>query len=270
MSWARIDDGLDEHAKVDAMLEADELTALAAVGLWVLTLAGASRRGTDGAVSRRALAKIAPEHGERLAGVLLEAGLFDKAGDGHQIHDFLDWNPSAREARQKRDHISQVRAEAGRRGGLTTATRRQVAERLARIESEGAAPVAEQKPQQRAQQLANPVAEQKASPLPTHPTPSHPSPSRVAAREGRLALAEQIVGVLQRGIDGIPTDEQMKRPKIPVISAALEEHPVPDDVAYAVAVDTRGAVQALGRAPNVAGLFTKKLAAKAAELEAAA
>ena len=105
MSWVRLDDGLDEHAKTDALYEQasnepiteapDELRALAAVGLLALTLANCGRRGTDGFVNGRTLRRLAPVHGAELGSLLREAGFYDDAEGGSQIHDFLDYNPSA-------------------------------------------------------------------------------------------------------------------------------------------------------------------------------
>jgi hypothetical protein len=76
-----------------------------------------------------------------------------------------------------------------------------------------------------------------------------------------VRVAEDVVGILQRGIDGLTCDEPCKRPTVPVVLAALRKYPVSADTAVRVAADTRGTVQAQDRAPNVAGLFAQKLAA---------
>ena len=82
-------------------------------------------------------------------------------------------------------------------------------------------------------------------------------------QQGSLRLAEDIVGVLQRGVDSLTTDEPCKRPTVAVILAALREHPVDAMAAMGVAVETRCTVQSQDRAPNIAGLFRQKLAARA-------
>jgi hypothetical protein len=107
VTWAKMDDGFDEHPKVEALLERDELQALAAIGLWTLTLTSSSRRLTDGQISARNLRRLAPEHGERLAALLTEHGLFDDDPDGLRIHDYLHYNPSRKqiERRRKKDRV---------------------------------------------------------------------------------------------------------------------------------------------------------------------
>jgi hypothetical protein len=42
MTWAKVDDRLHDHPKIDAMLEAGELQGAAALGLWVAALSYAA------------------------------------------------------------------------------------------------------------------------------------------------------------------------------------------------------------------------------------
>lgn len=112
MAWSRLDDGLDEHVKVEALLDEDELRGLAAVGLWTLTLANSARRLTDGNVSTRTLKKLAPRHGQALAELLSEVGMYEVDG-GYRIHDYLHFNPSRAETEEKRRRDSE-RKQAGR------------------------------------------------------------------------------------------------------------------------------------------------------------
>lgn len=96
-------------------------------------------------------------------------------------------------------------------------------------------------------------------------------PTAVVARataavdEGRrdplTQLAVDVVGVLQRGIDGLTTDERCTRPTVPVVLAALRECPVSEVTALEVAQSTRATCQSQDRAPNIAGLFRQNLAA---------
>lgn len=79
-------------------------------------------------------------------------------------------------------------------------------------------------------------------------------------------IADVVLGVLQRTVDGLAIEEGCKPPSRSAVLAALEEHPVSDSDALEVAQDTRGAVQAQNRAPNIAGLFASKLAQHAATL----
>lgn len=108
MPWTRLDDGLDEHRKVEALIEENELRGLAAVGLWVLTLTNSNRRLTNGEVSTTTLRKIAPRHGPGLAARLAEVGLYD---DGYAIHDYLDYNPSRSSVEEKRRKDSERKAQ---------------------------------------------------------------------------------------------------------------------------------------------------------------
>lgn len=117
MSWAKIDDHLAHHPKI--VRAGNE-----AVGVWIRAISWCTAHETDGEIARETL--------EGLTGTarfatcirqLLLAGLLHKTGrDKYAIHDFLEWNPSAKESQEYRDHISKVRSEAGRIGGLKSAS----------------------------------------------------------------------------------------------------------------------------------------------------
>lgn len=85
----------------------------------------------------------------------------------------------------------------------------------------------------------------------------------------RHRLAEQIRGLLQRGIDGLTSNESAKRPTREAILAALVEHDPRLDVAMRVAIEVRSVAQAQNRAPNIAALYRQKLAAATVRREAA-
>lgn len=345
MSWARIDDGLDEHPKVDSMLDSSEIEALAAVGLWVLTLANSSRRGTDGHVTPRTLTRIAPEHGPRLAEALEAAGLYDRADVGYDIHDFLDYNPSAKVARGKQERISEVRAEAGRKGAeekwrreaIKQAERQAVASRLgvtagevvmsaceycataikvdwsdekrvrfldedgrATPELDHVQPVSQggqndpdnlvlaclpcnrskcgntpdEWPGNPSGNGAGNLPDGKPAPDPTRPDPSRPGPSPspahahaspvagAATGTGSLpVIAGEIASFLQRTVDGL-TGEDYCRPVSPAaVLDVLVAYPASPEVVWAIAQDARGTAQSQNKAPNIVGLFKRKLAA---------
>jgi hypothetical protein len=150
VSWAKVDDGLDEHTKVEAlfdghvelgMLEGDalqELAALAAVGLWTLSLANSSRRLTNGRVTKRVLRAIAPTTHQLLADQLVAVGMFDPDQETGSvvIHDYLDHNPSRDKVLEQRE----TRAEAGRLGGQRSGeARRRQAKPEAKAEANGSA-----------------------------------------------------------------------------------------------------------------------------------
>jgi len=115
-------------------------------------------------------------------------------------------------------------------------------------------------------------------PDPTRPDPEGSSPAvderapaptaAQAAANGRTTssstidtndLAEHIRGILQRGLDGLTTDERCKPPTVDAILAALEKHSPTKDTAIAVAIEVRSIAQAQNRAPNIAALYEQKL-----------
>ncbi len=98
MTWVRIDDELPGNEKVDQ-------AGLEAMGAWLLAGAWSSKRGTDGFIPTATALKIAPLrvwHRLRDAKARHEHGLFEERPDGWQMHDFLDYNPSAREVEAER------------------------------------------------------------------------------------------------------------------------------------------------------------------------
>lgn len=115
MAWGKMDDGFDEHPKVVAMLDEDDLaTAGVAIGLWTLCWTWAHRntrkRGKvpgllPPGLPRRYLGPLAKD----AAQMLVKHRLWDPQEDGGWlIHDFGDYLPT--------DELRAARAEAGRRG----------------------------------------------------------------------------------------------------------------------------------------------------------
>ena len=114
MTWLKIDDGFAEHRKIAGLTDG-------AFRMHVAGLCYAARNETDGFVPV-AVAK-ALGGSERKAAELISAGLWHLAGgetlacapcdraleatrwsaSGWVIHDFLQFNPSAADARRKRD-----------------------------------------------------------------------------------------------------------------------------------------------------------------------
>jgi hypothetical protein len=75
----------------------------------------------------------------------------------------------------------------------------------------------------------------------------------------RQRLAEQIRGLLQRGIDGLTPDDAAKRPTRDAILTTLAEHDPAPQVAMRVAIEVRSIAQAQNRAPNITALYAQKL-----------
>lgn len=125
MSWGRLDDGMLEHRKWLA-IEAGHGPRVWAdcLAVWTAALLYAHRAKTDGHVPSAWLARGTPlgRVAIKAADVLVEAGLFDVAEDGYEIHDFADYSLSKaerdRRAEATRDRVAKHRAKrAGNSGG---------------------------------------------------------------------------------------------------------------------------------------------------------
>lgn len=119
MGWVRIDDQFFRHRKVTGLAPGAKL-------LFIAGLAYCAGHLTDGFISSGALRIIAAEAGVKTTfhRQLIEVGLWHKREDGYDVHDFLIYHPSAAQEMDRRSHLSQVRAAAGRRGGQQTASKR--------------------------------------------------------------------------------------------------------------------------------------------------
>ena len=107
MSWVKIDDKFPEHLKVTGLSDA-------AFRLYVSALCYANRQETDGFVPRAQVPLLVRTRGEGQIAELLAAGLWSSVQAGYSIHDYLLYQPSHADL----DRSRQMRAEAGRRGGL--------------------------------------------------------------------------------------------------------------------------------------------------------
>jgi len=126
MTWFKVDDGSDFHEKVVAAGN-EAWGALCRAGAW------SSKRGTDGFVPDNIAALIAPEKvwrkAEAAKGSKSPVGLVERRDDGWQIHDFLQWNPSAAAVAEARAELHEKRSKAGLAGNAKRweATRKAVA-----------------------------------------------------------------------------------------------------------------------------------------------
>ena len=115
LSWLRIDDGFPEHEKVLA------LKGAGAKWLHVVALCQCAANLTDGVIDPKRLKVICaiadvhrPAHCVRQ---LVEAGLWvELENGGYRVRDYLDYNPTAAEVKEKRA----ARQAAGRAGGLAS------------------------------------------------------------------------------------------------------------------------------------------------------
>lgn len=87
MPWVRLDDRFPSHRKVALLSDR-------AFRLYVSALCWCSENLTEGAISERELPYVARLRGMKKAAAELEAaGLWDRAGDGWMVHDYLEYNP---------------------------------------------------------------------------------------------------------------------------------------------------------------------------------
>lgn len=106
MTWFKLDDAFGNHPKV-------RRAGNAAVGLWVRCATYSAQYELDGKVP----AELAEHYGStEEIDALIETRLWVMNGAGFIIPDFLEFNPSAEEAKE----IRAKRADAGRKGGLAS------------------------------------------------------------------------------------------------------------------------------------------------------
>jgi len=118
MTWARLDDQFYNHPKVAKL--GDML--LPAVGLHALALCYCNAYLTDGFIPKDQIPRLTGDVTLLLPGGtpwvlvndLLDAGLWEKAEGGYQIHDFLDYNPSRVEVLKEREARHEIRVAGGR------------------------------------------------------------------------------------------------------------------------------------------------------------
>jgi hypothetical protein len=109
--WIKLDDGFFYNRKVQAAGKDGRALYLAA-------LTYCARELTDGLITTaevRVCCALA-DTDQSAADVLVNVGLWEEVDGGYKIHDFHEYNPTAEEVRARRDEISKVRAQAGKRG----------------------------------------------------------------------------------------------------------------------------------------------------------
>jgi hypothetical protein len=106
VSWARIDDRLHSHPKV---LEAGP----EAMGLFLLALSWCADYLTDGFVPEIQVKRLlfVCDDPLAIADRLVSAGLWERADGGYQIHDYLEYNPSAEQVKAERAANAKRQAE---------------------------------------------------------------------------------------------------------------------------------------------------------------
>jgi hypothetical protein len=110
MPWARIDDMLPVHPKVRALSDA-------AFRLYICAICWSNLNTTDGHIPADQLRYLSDVRRVRqCADQLVQVGLWETAGDGWRIHDYLEYQPSAEKVARERE-LKRQRQEKWRAGG---------------------------------------------------------------------------------------------------------------------------------------------------------
>jgi hypothetical protein len=97
MPWARLDDMLPVHPKVRALSDS-------AFRLYISAICWSNCNQTDGRIPAAQLPYVSDVRRSRYhADQLVQAALWDKTDDGWQIHDYLEYQPSAEKVKRERE-----------------------------------------------------------------------------------------------------------------------------------------------------------------------
>lgn len=120
MAWGKIDDGMMDHRKIDAALDAGGPWVMV---VWLRGLCYVAKSLTDGEITPRVAKRLLAD-AEDPAGALeallaplagCEHGLWEERAGSYWIHDYLDYNPTRakvlaeREAARKRQETSRAK-----------------------------------------------------------------------------------------------------------------------------------------------------------------
>lgn len=168
-------------------------------------------------------------------------GMLDRDDHGIEwVHDWDTMNPSPKpsdspDATRARKRAQRERDKAARNGVTSRA-----GHAMSRREVEG-------------------EVEGKAVGSPDNVGVGAPAARTTPHPEASKDLADEVTGILQRGIDGLTSDEPCKRPTRAAVVAALGD--ATELQAKAAAIEARSIAQSHNRAPNIAALFAQRLAA---------
>lgn len=100
MPWARLDDNFFTHPKTRKVWRCRP-----ALGLHAMALSYCMRHGTEGSVPDVFVEDQLPDDRERgtVVAALVDAGMWERNGDGWIVHDFLDYNPSNADIEARRE-----------------------------------------------------------------------------------------------------------------------------------------------------------------------
>jgi hypothetical protein len=124
MPYLNVDDGMDEHQKIEVLSDA-------AFRMHVSAMLYAARRGTDGAIPRAKARRLSDTASDAVAAELVRADVWHDIGEGcvdsktclsgrpgeYVIHDYLQWNHSAQWWAERRKADAERQAEWRRKNG---------------------------------------------------------------------------------------------------------------------------------------------------------
>lgn len=103
MAWVRLDDTFAEHHKLyTASKPLGTYGYARASSVWMQAMCFTRRALTDGFLPSAAILKFHDPRPREVAAALVEAGLWELVTGGYQIHDYLDYNPSATVINERR------------------------------------------------------------------------------------------------------------------------------------------------------------------------
>lgn len=131
MPYLNIDDGMDEHPKVESLSDA-------AFRMHMSAMLYCARRGTDGAIPRAKARRLSDTASDVIATELVRADVWHDTGEGcddsktclpgqpghYIVHDFLQWNHSAHWWAERRKVDAERQAEWRRKNKLPPKKRR--------------------------------------------------------------------------------------------------------------------------------------------------
>lgn len=111
MTWSKLDDKFHSHPKVRRAWGESR----ASIGLHALAMSYAGQYETDGAVPGWFVEGVIADESDRQSAVdaLIKHGLWTAVGDGYEIHDYLDFNPSHKSLEEKRERDRQRKSGSG-------------------------------------------------------------------------------------------------------------------------------------------------------------
>jgi hypothetical protein len=187
--WVKLDDGFFENPVIADLSKDAQL-------LYLAGLTYCAKQLTDGHLSPVGVRMSRALSGARSSAVkeLAEAGRWIANGQGYEVHDWADYNPSAAEILAKREAKHEAKRRAGQAGGLATAqAKRDSAQADSPAEEESAQ--AESKPR-----IPYPVSR-------TSRNPSPPAPTAEAAGAAHLPL---LLKLHEEVSDKSPTTMQVR------------------------------------------------------------